>query len=192
MASPINSLAAIQKKIDEVKRFLSVSLNIANAHTVDFYTRDVWDQFMAVPPVELLSAIISDDVHKRVTEHNLSHRNGKTCIKDYVFKFWAQKVRFNAEFFFFPSVSTSLVFRNTSNIYRNFSLAEEAKTTFGFCDDTKRLVDVAELLEAAKAHSLPGLEVCMTRNELLLFLREIDVASSLEECREYGPCELII
>uniref|UniRef100_A0AAZ3QN61 Methyltransferase domain-containing protein n=1 Tax=Oncorhynchus tshawytscha TaxID=74940 RepID=A0AAZ3QN61_ONCTS len=102
---------------DAVKLFLSVSLSIANAHTVDFYTCDVWDQFMAVPPVEVLT-----------------------------------EITLNAK-----------------------------KITFGFCDDSKRLVDVAELLEAAYAHSLPGLGVCVGRTELLQSLRHTDNAQPLEE-----------
>lgn len=55
------------------------------------------------------------------------------------------------------------------------------KITFGFCDDSKRLVDVAELLEAAYAHSLPGLGVCVGRTELLQSLRHTDNAQPLEE-----------
>ncbi|XP_064877551.1 methyltransferase-like protein 25 isoform X2 [Oncorhynchus nerka] len=134
MASSINSLEAIQKKIDAVKLFLSVSLSIANAHTVDFYTCDVWDQFMAVPPVEVLTEITLNGDHKRAPEHYLNHGSGTT-----------------------------------------------KKTTFGFCDDSKRLVDVAELLEAAYAHSLPGLGVCVGRTELLQSLRHTDNAQPLEE-----------
>lgn len=50
-----------------------------------------------------------------------------------------------------------------------------SRTTFGFCNDTNRLVDIHELLQAAKAHSLPGLDVCMSRDEFLLALRgELD------------------
>ncbi|XP_042171533.1 methyltransferase-like protein 25 isoform X3 [Oncorhynchus tshawytscha] len=134
MASSINSLEAIQKKIDAVKLFLSVSLSIANAHTVDFYTCDVWDQFMAVPPVEVLTEITLNGDHKRAPEHYLNHGSGTT-----------------------------------------------KKITFGFCDDSKRLVDVAELLEAAYAHSLPGLGVCVGRTELLQSLRHTDNAQPLEE-----------
>ncbi|KAF7670038.1 hypothetical protein LDENG_00074260 [Lucifuga dentata] len=48
----------------------------------------------------------------------------------------------------------------------------QPQTTFGFCNDTKQLVDTHKLLQAAKAHSLPGLGVCMSRNELLKALRE--------------------
>ncbi|KAM9401781.1 putative methyltransferase-like protein 25 isoform 2-T2 [Salvelinus alpinus] len=132
MASSMNSLEAIQKKIDAVKLFLSVSLSIANAHTVDFYTCDVWDQFMAVPPVEVLTEITLNGDHKRAPEHYLNHGNAK-------------------------------------------------KITFGFCDDSKRLVDVAEFLEAAYAHSLPGLGVCVGRTELLQSLRHTDNAQPLEE-----------
>lgn len=43
-------------------------------------------------------------------------------------------------------------------------------TTFGFCNDTNRLVDAQELLRAATTHSLPGFGVCMSRDELLLAL----------------------
>ncbi|XP_045578205.1 probable methyltransferase-like protein 25 isoform X2 [Salmo salar] len=132
MASSMNSLEAIQKKIDAVKLFLSVSLSIANAHTVDFYTCDVWDQFMAVPPVDVLTEITLNGDHKRTPEHYLNHGNAE-------------------------------------------------KITFGFCDDSKRLVDVAELLEAAYAHSLPGLGVCVGRTELLQSLRHTDNAQPLEE-----------
>ncbi|TWW64698.1 Methyltransferase-like protein 25, partial [Takifugu flavidus] len=47
---------------------------------------------------------------------------------------------------------------------------ENLATTFGFCNDTNRLVDAQELLQAATTHSLPGLQVCMSRDELLLAL----------------------
>uniref|UniRef100_A0A4W5REY0 Methyltransferase like 25 n=1 Tax=Hucho hucho TaxID=62062 RepID=A0A4W5REY0_9TELE len=118
MASSMNSLEAIREKIDDVKLFLSVSLSIANAHTVDFYTCDVWDQFMAVPPVEVLT-----------------------------------EITLNAK-----------------------------KITFGFCDDSKRLVDVAELLEAAYAHSLPGLGVC---DSLTLHMCLLTVPSAVVDSDEF-------
>lgn len=57
MNSPASSLAEIHRRIDEVTRFLSVTLSIANAHTVEFYTQDVWQSFMAVSPEEVLSAV---------------------------------------------------------------------------------------------------------------------------------------
>ncbi len=47
---PIDTL---KRKIYEVKRFLSISLSVLNAHTVDFYTRDVWSTFMCVSPEEV-------------------------------------------------------------------------------------------------------------------------------------------
>ncbi len=53
---PIDTL---KRKIYEVKRFLSISLSVSNAHTVDFYTRDVWSTFMCVSPEEVLFAISS-------------------------------------------------------------------------------------------------------------------------------------
>uniref|UniRef100_A0AAY4EH23 Methyltransferase domain-containing protein n=1 Tax=Denticeps clupeoides TaxID=299321 RepID=A0AAY4EH23_9TELE len=48
-----NLFCAACMKIDEVKRFLDVALRISNAHTVDFYARDVWDEFVAVRPEEV-------------------------------------------------------------------------------------------------------------------------------------------
>ncbi|XP_042366871.1 methyltransferase-like protein 25 isoform X2 [Plectropomus leopardus] len=121
MFSSSHSLAEIQRRIDKVKRFLSVTLSIANAHTVEsFYTHDVWSRFMCVCPEEVLSAVSSFSEQQRE-----------------------------------PELKT----------------AEQSRTTFGFCDDTKRLVDTCELLQAARAHSLPGLGVCMSRDELLQALR---------------------
>lgn len=57
MLSSSDSLTEIQRRIDEVKRFLSITLSIANAHTVEFYTHDVWKRFVAVPPEEVLLAV---------------------------------------------------------------------------------------------------------------------------------------
>ncbi|XP_008291047.1 putative methyltransferase-like protein 25 [Stegastes partitus] len=113
------SLTDIQRRIDEVKRFLCMTLNIANAHTVEFYTQDVWSRFVAVPPQEVLLAV-SRSEQQREPQHDG---------------------------------------------------AEPSGTTFGFCRDSNRLVDVCELLRAAKAHSLPGLGVCMSRDELLQDLK---------------------
>ncbi|XP_069556455.1 probable methyltransferase-like protein 25 [Brachyistius frenatus] len=119
MKSSSYSLPEIQRRIDEVKRFLSVTLNIANAHTVEFYTHDVWKRFIAVSPQEVTSAVSS-----------CSDQQGAPQDK------------------------------------------EQSATMFGFCSDTNRLVDTHELLQAAKAHSFPGLGVCMSRDELLQDLRE--------------------
>lgn len=52
-------IVAVKKKIDEVKHFLSISLSISNAHTVDFYTRGVWSTFISVSPEDVLCAISS-------------------------------------------------------------------------------------------------------------------------------------
>ncbi|KAM8740519.1 putative methyltransferase-like protein 25 [Acanthopagrus schlegelii] len=121
MMSASCSLTEIQRRIDEVRRFLSVTISIANAHTVEFYTHDVWKRFMAVSPEEVLSTVSSCSDQQRAPQH---------------------KER------------------------------EPSETTFGFCRDTNRLVDAQELLRAAWAHSLPGLGVCMSRDELLQALRE--------------------
>ncbi|XP_047431325.1 methyltransferase-like protein 25 [Mugil cephalus] len=120
MKSSSHSLAEIQRQIDEVRRFLSVTLNIANAHTVEFYTHDVWKRFMAVKPEEVLSAVSSRSDQQREPQHKGPEPSGNT---------------------------------------------------FGFCSDTNRLVDTHELLQAAKSRSLPGLGVCMSRDELLQELR---------------------
>ncbi|XP_062299748.1 methyltransferase-like protein 25 [Scomber scombrus] len=123
MTSSSCSLEEIQRRIDEVMRFLSATLSIANAHTVEFYTHDVWKRFMAVPPEEVLSAFSSCSDHQREPE------------------------------------------------VRGKGYHEQSSTTFGFCNDSNRLVDTHALLQAAKAHSLPGLGVCMSRDELLQALR---------------------
>ncbi|XP_023284920.1 methyltransferase-like protein 25 isoform X1 [Seriola lalandi dorsalis] len=147
MLSSSFSLTEIQRQIDEVRRFLSVTLSIANAHTVEFYTHDVWKRFVAVPPEEILSAVSRGGDQQREPESK-----GK----------------------------------------------EQSKTTFGFCSDTNRLVDIHELLHAAKAHSLPGLGVCWSRDELLQALREnrsepgappADMGK--EQCAELEPDEFM-
>lgn len=75
------SLKEIQQHIDELKRFLAISLSIANAHTVEFYTRDVWKRFMALSPEEVLSAVTSGSDHQRELElqgsGKYNHKNGK-------------------------------------------------------------------------------------------------------------------
>ncbi|KAF0029747.1 hypothetical protein F2P81_018852 [Scophthalmus maximus] len=119
---PPRSLAEIQRRIDDVKRFLSMTLRIANAHTVEFYTHDVWERFVAVSPEEVLSAVRPGSGRQGAPEPK-----GK---------------------------------------------AEPSGTTFGFSRDTNRLADTHELFQAAKAHSLPGLGVCWSRDELLQVLRE--------------------
>ncbi|CAM9215570.1 unnamed protein product, partial [Lampetra planeri] len=116
MLSSSQSLTDIQRMIDEVKRFLTITLNIANAHTVEFYTHDVWKRFMDVSPDEVLSAVRAGSDQQRAPDADRT---------------------------------------------------EQSRTTFGFSHDTKRLVDTDELLQAAKAHSLPSLGVCLSRDELL-------------------------
>ncbi|XP_014868389.1 PREDICTED: methyltransferase-like protein 25 isoform X4 [Poecilia mexicana] len=133
MKSSCSSLTEIKRRIDEVKRFLSVTLAIANAHTVEFYTHDVWKRFIAVTPQEVLAAVSSGSEQEGEPEHK-------------------QK--------------------------------EHSRTTFGFCIHSNRLVDIHELLVAAKAQSLPGLGVCVSRDELLQSLR-----GSESECAEIDKLE---
>ena len=70
MSSLKDSPSDIRARIDEVRRFLSIALSIANAHTVEFYTHDVWSRLIAVTPEEVLSAISFQDGHQRTPERN--------------------------------------------------------------------------------------------------------------------------
>lgn len=127
MTTASHSLVQIQQKLDEVRRFLTLALSIANAHTVEFYTHDVWSRFMAVAPEEVLSAVTASTNHQRKLQVN---DNG------------------------------------------------EHLTTFGFCPESHRLVCIHELLKAAKMLSLPGLGVCLSRDELLQSVQQICSASA--------------
>lgn len=69
MRASSRSLTEIQRRIDEVQRFLSVTLSIANAHTVEFYTHDVWNRFTAVSPQEVLSTVRSCSHQQMAPEH---------------------------------------------------------------------------------------------------------------------------
>ncbi|XP_056434576.1 LOW QUALITY PROTEIN: methyltransferase-like protein 25 [Gadus chalcogrammus] len=141
MSSLKDSPSDIRARIDEVRRFLSIALSIANAHTVEFYTHDVWSRLIAVTPEEVLSAISFQDGHQRAPE------------------------------------------RNTD---------ETPKTTFGFCERTHRLVDIHTLLEAAKALSIPGLGVCLSRKQLMQSLRkDSHVSTHAEQDAELEPSEFM-
>ncbi|XP_048877335.1 methyltransferase-like protein 25 isoform X2 [Brienomyrus brachyistius] len=59
------SIDSIKRAIDAIKDFLSISLCIANAHTVDFYTRDLWNELVAVPADSVLSVIIDSTGQRR-------------------------------------------------------------------------------------------------------------------------------
>uniref|UniRef100_A0A8B9KP98 Methyltransferase like 25 n=1 Tax=Astyanax mexicanus TaxID=7994 RepID=A0A8B9KP98_ASTMX len=113
MAGSALSAEELKRKIDAVRRFLSVSLSIANAHTVDFYTRGVWGLFMAVSPEEVLRAVSS-----------AADRAGESEVSE--------------------------------------------DESFGFCNVTRKLVDVEALLRATRAHSLPGLGVFNTCSKPLV------------------------
>lgn len=79
MTSSSQSLAEIQRRIDEVKQFLSTTLSIANAHTVEFFTHDVWSRFVAVPPQEVLSAFSSACGQQRAPEYKAEGKNVIFC-----------------------------------------------------------------------------------------------------------------
>ncbi|XP_049616570.1 probable methyltransferase-like protein 25 [Syngnathus scovelli] len=137
------SLAELRQRIDEVVRFLEVTLSIANAHTVEFYTHDVWSRFVAVSPEEVLNALGT---------------NGQ---------------------------------KGEPEIQKQIGYNEQLKTSFGFCQDTNRLVDAHNMLRSAKAHTLPGLGVCMSRDELLEALRQKPMELGAETGVELEPDEFM-
>lgn len=51
-------LDLVKSKIKRLTDFLDFYLKIANAHTVDFYTKDVWNELVAVPPETVISGIL--------------------------------------------------------------------------------------------------------------------------------------
>ncbi|KAG5267997.1 hypothetical protein AALO_G00228290 [Alosa alosa] len=78
------SLPALREKIDGVQRFLAIALRIANAHTVDFYTRNIWDEFIGLTPEDVLSQFNGNiNSHETTQEGNMennfgfSHDSGK-------------------------------------------------------------------------------------------------------------------
>lgn len=52
-------LDLVKSKIKRLTDFLDFYLKIANAHTVDFYTKDVWNELVAVPPETVISGILN-------------------------------------------------------------------------------------------------------------------------------------
>ncbi|XP_067855561.1 methyltransferase-like protein 25 isoform X1 [Heptranchias perlo] len=50
-------LDLVKSKIKCLTEFLDIYLRIANVHTVDFYTKDVWNEFVAVPPETVISRL---------------------------------------------------------------------------------------------------------------------------------------
>ncbi|XP_026096591.1 methyltransferase-like protein 25 [Carassius auratus] len=51
------------------------------------------------------------------------------------------------------------------------AIEKKENITFGFCNASKKLVDISALLRAAKAHCLQGLGVCMQLEDLIQNLR---------------------
>ncbi|XP_036376470.1 methyltransferase-like protein 25 isoform X1 [Megalops cyprinoides] len=141
-------LVLIKRKLSHIKEFLEISLSIANAHTVDFYTHHVWDEFIAVPPQSVLSVINSSCVQRMTADR----KRNTSCTR--------------------------------SSVGRD-------KTRYGFCDESKRLVDVAALLDAAKGHALAGLEVCVPLSQLLRTIQGQDELLPAEEDVPLEPDEFM-
>lgn len=51
-------LDLVKSKIKRLTDFLDFYLKIANAHTVDFYTKDVWNELVSVTPETVISGIL--------------------------------------------------------------------------------------------------------------------------------------
>ncbi|XP_051886572.1 methyltransferase-like protein 25 isoform X2 [Pristis pectinata] len=51
------ALDLVKSKIKLLTDFLDVYIKIANVHTVDFYTKDIWNEFVAVPPETVISSV---------------------------------------------------------------------------------------------------------------------------------------
>ncbi|XP_016299458.1 putative methyltransferase-like protein 25 [Sinocyclocheilus anshuiensis] len=70
---------------------------------------------------------------------------------------------------------------------------KKENTTFGFCNASKKLVDISALLWAAKAHCLPGLGVCMQLEDLMqnLKLMTRDIIEGVSSDEVLGPDEFM-
>ncbi|XP_062913811.1 methyltransferase-like protein 25 isoform X2 [Mobula hypostoma] len=49
----------VKSKIKLLTDFLDIYIKIANVHTVDFYTKDIWNEFVAVSPETVISSLFS-------------------------------------------------------------------------------------------------------------------------------------
>ncbi|CAL8242506.1 unnamed protein product [Merluccius merluccius] len=72
----------VRARIAGVTRFLSVALRVANAHTVQFFTHDVWRRLVAVPPEEVLAAVgdVGDGRQGEPRRHPESETRGETAF----------------------------------------------------------------------------------------------------------------
>lgn len=50
-------LSALRAKLQGLLRFLRDALSISNAHTVDFYTENVWGHLVDLPPETVLEVL---------------------------------------------------------------------------------------------------------------------------------------
>ncbi|XP_048405019.1 methyltransferase-like protein 25 isoform X3 [Stegostoma tigrinum] len=109
-------LDLVKSKIKILTEFLDVYLKIANVHTVDFYTQDVWNQFVALPPETVISRLLCQQgetpeqeemgvsvwdesqklkdvaAYKRVTQdHSLPNLGVCTALDDLIQEMWGNK-----------------------------------------------------------------------------------------------------
>lgn len=74
---------------------------------------------------------------------------------------------------YFPPCSVCLTWLFDLCVCLFLCLDLKVSTSYGFCDVSKKLVDVSALLRVAEAYSLPGLGVCVQRETLVHTLRVI-------------------
>ncbi|XP_007901972.2 methyltransferase-like protein 25 isoform X1 [Callorhinchus milii] len=111
------SLDLVRSKIKRLQEFLAIYLKIANVHTIDFYTEDIWNEYVALSPeavlaryrcqdvgskAEIASASVWDDCQKladvtayiRETQaHSLPYLGVCTTLDELLQELWGNKQR---------------------------------------------------------------------------------------------------
>ncbi|XP_062822597.1 probable methyltransferase-like protein 25 isoform X2 [Anolis carolinensis] len=65
---PEPSAERVAARIRAVARFLRRALPLCLAHTVDFYTRGLWEKMVALPPETVLEALSGDRLRRLLEE----------------------------------------------------------------------------------------------------------------------------
>ncbi|XP_072123592.1 probable methyltransferase-like protein 25 isoform X2 [Mobula birostris] len=108
-------LDLVKSKIKLLTDFLDIYIKIANVHTVDFYTKDIWNEFVAVSPETVISSLFSQQggstsegkdgsiwdqsqrlhnvaAYRRITrDHSLSNLGVCTPLDDLRQELWGDK-----------------------------------------------------------------------------------------------------
>ncbi|NXX49194.1 MET25 protein, partial [Tricholaema leucomelas] len=138
---PQLSPAAAAETLRRVARFLERALPLCRAHTVEFYTRGLWDRLVEPRPAVVLEALRA--AGPLALRHPLAEASGAAAA------LWAL---FTEPFpFVFPT--------------------DDDKFSSVFCDDSEKLINVHLFALAAKYYSLSSLGVCTPLEEMLEALR---------------------